>query len=164
MRLEQLTNQELNFQKILLNFKTQHSTNYFSNELLSEGDIEKSTQRKINLIKNNVNNNLKKNNFIKEKIEIKTKETKETKQDSQLLYNKVFKRKDKRFVGGSFSKVFKAYIKKMQKEREEKRKCNDPIFVRKRNEGQLLKINDEIDIISQILEEKKMKLKNKKYS
>ena len=161
MRLEQLTNQELNFQKILLNFKTQHSKNYFSNELLSEGDIEKSTQRKINLIKNNVNNNLKKNNFIKEKIEIKTKETK---QDSQLLYNKVFKRKDKRFVGGSFSKVFKAYIKKMQKEREEKRKCNDPIFVRKRNEGQLLKINDEIDIISQILEEKKMKLKNKKYS
>ena len=73
-----------------------------------------------------------------------------------------FKRKDKRFVGGSFSKVFKAYIKKMQKERAEKRKCSDPIFVRKRNEGQLLKINDEIDIISQILEEKKMKLKNKK--
>jgi hypothetical protein len=159
MRLEKLTTQELNFQKILLNFKTQHSKNYFSNELLSEDDIEKSTQRKIDLINNKIKNNLKKNKFVKEKIEI---ETKETNQDSEILYNKVFKRKDKRFVGGSFSKVFKAYIKKMQKERAEKRKCSDPIFVRKRNEGQLLKINDEIDIISQILEEKKMKLKNKK--
>ena len=161
MRLEKLTNQELNFQKILLNFKTQHSKNYFSNELLSEDDIDKSNQRKIDIINNNVKNNLKKNNIVKEKIDI---EIKETKQDSQILYNKVFKRKDKRFVGGSFSRVFKAYIKKMQKEREEKRKCNDPVYVRKRNEGQLLKINDEIDIISQILEEKKMKLKNKKYS
>ena len=161
MRLEKLTTQELNFQKILLNFKTQHSKNYFSNELLSEDDIDKSNQRKIDIINNNVKNNLKKNNIVKEKIDI---EIKETKQDSQILYNKVFKRKDKRFVGGSFSRVFKAYIKKMQKEREEKRKCNDPVYVRKRNEGQLLKINDEIDIISQILEEKKMKLKNKKYS
>jgi hypothetical protein len=52
----------------------------------------------------------------------------------------------------------------MKKEREEKKKCNDPVYVRKRNENQLLKINDEIDFISQNLEEKKIRLKNKIYN
>ena len=163
MRLEKLTSQELNFQKTLLGFKSQFSKNFFSqnsNDLfLSEDDIENSIQRKYNLINNSIKDNLIKNKFDKEKEELT-----DVNENSEILYNKVFKRKDRRLMNNSFNKVFKNYIKKMKKEREEKKKCNDPVYVRKRNENQLLKINDEIDFISQNLEEKKIRLKNKIYN
>ena len=147
MRLEKLTSQELNFQKTLLGFKSQFSKNFFSqnsNDLfLSEDDIENSIQRKYNLINNSIKDSLIKKKFDKEKEELTN-----VNENSEILYNKVFKN----------------YIQKMKKEREEKKKCNDPVYVRKRNENQLLKINDEIDFISQNLEEKKIKLKNKIYN
>ena len=62
----------------------------------------------------------------------------------------------------SFNKVFKSYQKKQLIDRKEQEKCEDINYIKLRNEKNIIKLNGQIDYISQILEKRKKEFKRNK--
>ena len=62
----------------------------------------------------------------------------------------------------SFNKVFKNYQKKTLIDRKEQEKCDDINYIKLRNEKNIIKLNGQIDNISQMIKKRKKELKKNK--
>ena len=158
MKLEKLTSQELEFQKTLLNIRSRQSKYYFAQNskdmIFNEENSKKKAFKSYFFIKNNLSEKrIKYSSSSKNQI---------YEMDPEKLYNKLFHRRKRNLVTTSFNKVFKNYQKKTLIERKEHEKCDDINYIKLRNEKNIIKLNGQIDNISQMIKKRKKELKKNK--
>ena len=158
MKLEKYTNQELDFQKTLLNIRSRQSKYYFvqnsKDMIFNKDSSKKKAFKSYFLIKNNLSKKvIKHSSSSKNQI---------TEISPEKLYNKLFHRRNRNLMTTSFNKVFKNYQKKTLIDRKEQEKCDDINYIKLRNEKNIIKLNGQINYISQILEDKKKEFKKNK--
>ena len=158
MKLEKYTSQELDFQKTLLNIRSRQSKYYFvqnsKDMIFNKDNSKKKAFKSYFLIKNDLSKKvIKHSSSSKNQI---------SEIDPEKLYNKVFHTRKRNIMTTSFNKVFKSYQKKELIDRKEQEKCEDMNYIKLRNEKNIIKLNGQIDYISQILEKRKKEFKRNK--
>ena len=157
--LENLTNKELDFQKVFLEMKNNNSKLYFKrfyDELNSDGIYSNDELYKSFLILHN-NATCKTDNFQNYQGE------NEANKPAKIIGN-IFKSvskgtKEGRYAKNILKKVFEKYMKEKKKNQEKKKLVSNDVIVR-RNHDSILKLNDNIKTLNNKLISKNKAIKD----
>jgi hypothetical protein len=145
--LENLTNKELDFQKLFLEMKNNNSKLYFKrfyDELSSDGTVSNDELYKSFLILHN-NATGKIDNFLNYQAENESNEP--TKIIGNFLKTVTKGTKEGRQAKNILKKAFQKYIKEIKKNQEKKKLVSNDV-IEKRNHDSILRLNDSIKALN----------------
>ena len=157
--LENLTNKELDFQKIFLEMKNNNSKLYFKrfyDELSSDGTFSNDELYKSFLILHN-NAAYKADNFHNYKMEKES--NKPTKIIGNIFTSEKKGTKDEGLVKNILKKVFQKYIREKKKNQEKKELVSNDVIV-KRNHDSIMRLSDNIKTLKNKLISKNKAIKD----
>ena len=145
--LENLTNKELDFQKVFLEMKNNNSKLYFKrfyDELSSDGTFSNDELFKSFLILHN-NATCKADNFHNYQGE--NEANKPTRVIGNIFKSVTKGTKEGRYAKNILKKVFQKYIKEKKKNQEKKKLVSNDVIVR-RNHDSIMRLNDNIKTLN----------------